>query len=820
MQEFHDSTPNDVAQYPMVPIRDVVVFPQTKAAFVIGRPSSVRALEEALATDRIIFLATQHDATIEDPMPDQIYPVGTLAYIANSLLKPEEGTIKVLVEGRERARAVRVEEKEGYYIATLRRAPIVTENNKRVAPLVSRIVGLVEQYLKIAQEGNFDQIQAALRAADPGQMVDLLADKMKLELADKQALLENYSTHSRLVKMVEILEVEIEKLNLERTIQTRVKRQMEKHQREYYLNEKIKAIHKELGRKDERAEIEELKQKIEQAGMTDEAREKAMAELQRLEQMPPMSAETTVSRNYLDWLISVPWKERSEEIRDINRAHGVLDADHYGLDKIKERILEYLAVRQLVEKPRGSILCFVGPPGVGKTSLGRSIAKATGRKFVRLSLGGVRDEAEIRGHRRTYIGALPGQIIQMMKKAGVINPLVLLDEIDKLGRDFRGDPSAALLEVLDPEQNHTFHDHYLDVEYDLSQVMFIATANVLHTIPPALQDRLEIIKLAGYTEREKMEIAKRHLVVKQAEANGLKSDQITFDDEGLKAIIEHYTREAGVRNLEREIGSICRKVARRFVQQSEGKTRNSDTAQFNFVADASAIKELLGPIKFRSLRVTEHSEVGLVNGLAVTEVGGDVLQVEATLVEGVGKLTLTGKLGDVMQESAQAAITYIRSRAAELGISAEFHKNHDLHIHVPEGAIPKDGPSAGITMATAMASALTRIPVHKEVAMTGEITLRGKVLPIGGVKEKLLAAHRAGLTNVIIPKENEKDLSEVPADVLDELQVNPVETMDEVLQIALESLPSPQSGANLEIEPPVWQQPTAITGGTEGSITG
>ncbi len=820
MQEFHDSTPSDVAQYPMVPIRDVVVFPQTKAAFVIGRPSSVRALEEALASNRIIFLATQHDATIEDPMPDQIYPVGTLAYIANSLLKPEEGTIKVLVEGRERARAVRVEEKDGYYVATLRRAPVVTENSKRIAPLVSRIVGLVEQYLKIAQEGNFDQIQAALRAADPGQMVDQLADKMKLELPDKQALLENYSTHSRLAKMVEILEVEIEKLNLERTIQTRVKRQMEKHQREYYLNEKIKAIHKELGRKDEKAEMEELKQKIEQAGMTEEAREKALAELQRLEQMPPMSAETTVSRNYLDWLINVPWKERSEEIRDINHAHEVLDADHYGLDKIKERILEYLAVRQLVEKPRGSILCFVGPPGVGKTSLGRSIAKATGRKFVRLSLGGVRDEAEIRGHRRTYIGALPGQIIQMMKKAGTTNPLMLLDEVDKLGRDFRGDPSAALLEVLDPEQNHTFHDHYLDVEYDLSQVMFIATANVLHTIPPALQDRLEIIKLAGYTEREKMEIAKRHLVVKQAEANGLKSDQITFADEGLKAIIEYYTREAGVRNLEREIGSICRKVARQFVQQSETKKRKDDSIQFNFVADAAAVKQLLGPTKFRPLRVTERSEVGLVNGLAVTEVGGDVLQVEATLVEGVGKLTLTGKLGDVMQESAQAAITYIRSRAVGLGISAEFHKNHDLHIHVPEGAIPKDGPSAGITIATAMASALTRIPVHKEVAMTGEITLRGKVLPIGGVKEKLLAAHRAGLTTVIIPKENEKDLSEVPADVLEELQVSPVETMDEVLQIALESLPTPQSDANLEMTPPVWQQPTTIPGATEGSITG
>lgn len=819
MQEFHDSTPSDVARYPMVPIRDVVVFPHTKAAFVIGRPSSVRALEEAMATNKIIFLATQHDATIEDPAPDQIYPVGTLAFIANSLHKPEEATIKVLVEGRERARAVRVEEHDGYYIATLRRAPVVTENNKRASAMVSRIASLVEQYLKIAQEGNFDQIQAALRAPDPGQIVDQLADKMKLDLPDKQALLEAYSAHARMVKMAEILEVEIEKLNLERTIQTRVKRQMEKQQREYYLNEKIKAIHKELGRKDERAEHEELKQKIEQAGMTKEAEEKALAELQRLEQMPPMSAETTVSRNYLDWLITVPWKERTEEIRDISHAQEVLDIDHYGLDKIKERILEYLAVRQLVDKPRGSILCFVGPPGVGKTSLGRSIAKATGRKFVRLSLGGVRDEAEIRGHRRTYIGALPGQIIQMMKKAGTINPLMLLDEVDKLGRDFRGDPSAALLEVLDPEQNHTFHDHYLDVEYDLSQVLFIATANVLHTIPPALQDRLEIIKLAGYTEREKMEIAKRHLVKKQSETNGLKPDQISFADEGLKTVIECYTREAGVRGLEREIGSICRKVARQFVQQGSAPRTNADSGEFRFVVDSAAAKQLLGPIKYRPLRVTERSEIGLVNGLAVTEVGGDVLQIEATLIEGSGKLTLTGKLGDVMQESAQAAITYIRSRAAELGIPVEFHKSRDLHIHVPEGAIPKDGPSAGITIATAMASALTRIPIHKEVAMTGEITLRGKVLPIGGVKEKLLAAHRAGLTTIIIPKENEKDLSEIPADVLEELQVNPVETMDEVLQIALERLPVPRTDANLEIAAPVWQQQPTILGGAESSIT-
>jgi ATP-dependent Lon protease len=814
MQEFHDSTPGDVANYPMVPIREVVIFPHTKAAFTIGRPSSVRALEEALATDRIIFLATQHDATIDDPAPDQIYQVGTLAYIANSLRKPEEATIKVLVEGRERARAVRVEEKDGFYMATLRRAPITPENNKRVAPLVSRIVSLVEQYLKIAQDGNPDQIHAALRAADPSQLVDQLADKMKLETADKQRLLETYSTQERMMRLVEIIEIEIEKQNLDRTIQTRVKRQMEKQQREYYLNEKIKAIHKELGRKDERAEYDELKQKIEEAGMSAEAYDKAMSELKRLEQMPPMSAESTVSRNYLDWLIAVPWSKRSEEIRDIGHASEVLEADHYGLEKVKERILEYLAVRQLIEKPRGSILCFVGPPGVGKTSLGRSIAKATGRQFVRLSLGGVRDEAEIRGHRRTYIGALPGQIVQMMKKAGAINPLILLDEVDKLGHDFRGDPAAALLEVLDPEQNHTFHDHYLDVEYDLSQVMFIATANVLHTIPHALQDRLEIIRLAGYTEREKMEIAKRHLVKKQAANNGLKEEQVVFTDEGLKTIIEYYTREAGVRNLEREMGSICRKVARRLVQEKE-----SGAEEFRHILDAATVKKLLGPTKFRAQRAMDRNEVGLANGLAVTEIGGDVMQIEATLVEGAGKITLTGKLGDVMQESAQAAITYVRSRAAELGLAANFHKNFDLHVHVPEGAIPKDGPSAGITMATAMASVLTRIPIHKEVAMTGEITLRGKVLPVGGVKEKLLAAHRAGVTAIVIPKENEKDLAEVPADVLEALQINAVETMDEVLQIALERLPSPRPDANLELTAPVWQQTPPVAGTAEGPVS-
>jgi ATP-dependent Lon protease len=799
IREFIDTTSDDIGAYPMVPIRDVVVFPYSKAAFVIGRDSSVCALEKALATNRLIFLATQHDATKEDPGESEIYQVGTVAYISNSLRKPEEPTIKVLVEGRERARAVRVVEADGYLRAVVRRTPVVAENNRRTMNLVSRITAQMDQYLKLAQEPNPEMLYSALRVGDPGQMVDLLAHVMKLRVEDKQSLLETYSVHERLLKMVDLIEVEIEKLNIDRTIQTRVKRQMEKSQREYYLNEKIKAIHKELGRKDEKAEFDELLVKIEEAGMTIEAKEKALIELQKLEQMPPMSAESTVSRNYIDWLIGVPWQQKSEEIRELLHAQEVLEADHYGLDKIKERILEYLAVRQLVEKPRGTILCFVGPPGVGKTSLGRSIAKATGRKFVRLALGGVRDEAEIRGHRRTYIGALPGQLIQMMKKAKTINPVILLDEVDKLGSDHRGDPSAALLEVLDPEQNHTFHDHYLDVEYDLSQVMFIATANVLHTIPVPLQDRLEIIRLAGYTEREKLEIARRHLIPKQLDGNGLKDSQIEFTEEGIRAFINSYTREAGVRSLEREIGSVCRKVARQVVAHKEG--------EFKFTVDEAAVKELLGPIKFRPQTIAEHSEVGLVNGLAYTEVGGDVLQVEATLIPGAGKLTLTGKMGDVMQESAQAAVTYLRSRAAELGIPKDFHKNYDLHVHVPEGAIPKDGPSAGITIATALASVLTRIAIHRHVAMTGEITLRGKVLPIGGLKEKLLAAHRAGITTIIIPKDNEKDLVEIPADILEAFQLNAVETMDEVLQLALERLPVPIP-IEAELDAILWQTPT------------
>ncbi|PYS86244.1 MAG: endopeptidase La [Acidobacteria bacterium] len=794
MEEYSDRTPADIARYPMVPIRDVVIFPFTKVAFKIGRPGSVRALESALADDRTIFLATQHDATVDEPTPEQIYSVGTIARIMQSQ-KQENGQIKVVVEGRERAATIRVENNDGAFTALVRRAPVVSEEGVRTDALIQKVAQLVEQHLRLAPDVQPDALQTAMRNADASHMADALASQLRISVEDKQGLLELFSAHARLARLIEILEIELEKRQLDRTIQTRVKRQMEKAQKEYYLNEQIKAIHKELGRKDERAELDELKKKIEDAGMSEEAKEKALQELHRLEAMPPMSAEGTVSRTYIDWLISVPWKQKSKEIRDLIKAEEVLNEDHYSLEKIKDRILEYLAVRQLVKNPKGSILCFVGPPGVGKTSLGKSIARATGRKFVRLSLGGVRDEAEIRGHRRTYIGALPGQIIQMMKKAGTINPVLLLDEVDKLGTDFRGDPSAALLEVLDPEQNHMFQDHYLDIEYDLSKVFFIATANVLHTIPPALQDRLEVLRLSGYTEREKLEIAKRHLVRRQSEANGLRPEQFEFTDEGILEIVRHYTREAGVRNLERELGSCCRKMARKFVAESV-------TADFKDVVGAERVQEMLGPIKFRQQGVAAESEIGLATGLAWTEVGGEVLQIEATLTKGRGGVRLTGKLGEVMQESGQAALTCIKARAERLGM-IDFIRKRDLHVHVPEGAIPKDGPSAGITLAVAMASALMRVPVRKNVAMTGEITLRGRVLPIGGVKEKLLAAHRFGIDTIILPKDNEKDLPEVPEEVRNAMTINLVETIDEVIALALEE--QPVSAVSEEAEtPPLW----------------
>jgi ATP-dependent Lon protease len=781
----------------MVPIRDVVVFPHTMARFVIGRPASVAALEAALAEDRLIFLATQHDATVDEPTPDQIFEVGTVARISHSL-RLQDGNIKVMVDGIGRARIVRVEtgDDDGPWMATLRLVPSSSEPKSRFNAILGRLNSLVDQYVRQASElQNPESLQAALRMEDPERIADTIASNLKLSVDEKQRLLEVVPVRDRLVRLVDAIEIELDKLQVDRSIQGRVKRQMEKAQKEYYLNEKIKAIHKELGRKDEKAELDELRQKIEDAGMSEDAFNKAMTELRRLEQMPSMSAESTVSRNYLDWLLAVPWQERTEETRDIHIAEQVLNDDHYGLEKVKERILEYLAVRQLVDNPRGSILCFVGPPGVGKTSLGRSIAQATGRKFVRLSLGGVRDEAEIRGHRRTYIGAIPGQIIQMMRKAGTVNPLMLLDEVDKLGMDFRGDPSSALLEVLDPEQNHSFHDHYLDVEYDLSNVMFIATANVLHTIPGPLQDRLEIIRLPGYTEREKLEIAVRHLVVKQLGQAGLKPEQVDFTREAIKTIVEYYTREAGVRNLEREIGAVCRKIARQVV----GSDKPED---YRLVVTPEIVKDLLGPIRFRPTLVGARNEVGLSNGLAWTEVGGDVLHIESTLMPGRGKVQITGKLGDVMQESAQAAMSYVRSRAIALDLASDFHRNYDFHLHVPEGAIPKDGPSAGVAMATAIVSALTRTPVRCDVAMTGEITLRGKVLPVGGIKEKLLAAHRAGIATVVLPKENEKDLAELPEDVRAALEIRLVETADEVLQIALEDYPGSHDASFSKV--PLW----------------
>src|SRR5215472_6687580 len=760
---------------PMMPIRDMVIFPYMMTPFVVGRLSSVRALEEALNGDRKIFLATQHDASIDEPKAKEIYQVGSICNIVQSVKMPD-GNIKVLVEGVERAKSIDVTDRDGFFVATVRVGKSNFEMTPAVEQLMQRVTSLFEQYVKLQQSLNYETIIASVRMDEPARLSDVIAANLQIGIEEKQELLSIFDPAARLARIADVLDIEIEKLDLDRNIQSRVKRQMERAQKEYYLNEKIKAIQKELGR-GEKSEFDELKKKIDAARMTKEVLEKAIQELKKLEAMPPMSAESTVSRNYIDWLLAVPWKKRSKETRSIDYAEKVLNEDHYGLEKIKDRILEFLAVRQLVKNPKGSILCFAGPPGVGKTSLGMSIAKATGRKFVRLSLGGVRDEAEIRGHRRTYIGALPGQIIQMMKKAGTINPVFLLDEVDKMAADFRGDPSAALLEVLDPEQNFMFQDHYLDVEYDLSQVFFVATANVLHTIPAPLQDRMEVLRLHGYTELEKVEIAKQFLVRKQRTATGLTESNLAFTDDAITEIIRSYTREAGVRNLEREIGNICRKVARKVVKQG---------LEYAVTVNAETVAEFLGVAKFRDMLAHEKSEIGLVTGLAWTEVGGSILSTEVTIVDGKGKPTLTGKLGDVMQESAQAAITYIRSRAHRLGLPRDFYRNIDIHIHVPEGAIPKDGPSAGITMATAIASALSKIPVRRDIAMTGEITLRGKVLPIGGLKEKLLAALRAGVTEALIPKENEKDLPEVPENIRTQMKIHLVENMDQVLKVALE----------------------------------
>jgi ATP-dependent Lon protease len=761
---------------PMVPLRDVVVFPHMMIPFVIGRPSSIKALEYGLMKGKRIFLSAQHDATRDNPGPDEIHTLGTICNIVQSLKLPD-GNVKVLVEGLDRGRALEFKEHEGFFKVVCKLIPRQVESVSGVEALMSKVIALFEQYVKLSNNLHYDAMLAAVRVEDPGKLADTIASHLVVGVEEKQNLLEIFAPQERLTRIHSILEAEVEKLQVDKRIQGRVKKQMERAQKEYYLNEKMKAIQKELGRKDERLnEVEELRKKIETAKMPKEAEDRALQELKRLEAMPPMSAEATVSRNYLDWLIAVPWSKRTRERKDLLAAEKILNEDHYGLEKVKERIVEFLAVRQLVNKPKGPILCLVGPPGVGKTSLARSIARCTNRKFVRMSLGGVRDEAEIRGHRRTYIGAFPGQIIQMMKKAGAKNPVFLLDEVDKMSMDFRGDPSSALLEVLDPEQNHSFTDHYIDVEFDLSSVFFIATANVLHTIPQPLQDRMEVLRLPGYTEPEKVEIAKRHLISKQIKSHGLEEKNIAFTDEALQEVIRRYTREAGVRNMEREISSVFRKVARKVVL---------DGKDFQETVTAENLTTYLGIPRYRKSRQEEINEIGMATGLAWTEVGGEILPIEVTLMPGKGALRLTGKLGDVMQESAHAAMSYVRSRADQLGIAPGFNRKVDIHIHVPEGAIPKDGPSAGITIATALVSALTKQPVRRDVAMTGEITLRGKVFPIGGVKEKLLAAHRIGITTIILPRENEKDLADIPANVLGALTVELVEHVDEVLKIAL-----------------------------------
>ena len=767
---------------PVVPLRDMVVFPHMMAPFIIGREHSVKALEYSLLeADKSIFLVAQLDPKVDEPERQDMYDVGVVAKVVQNLKLPN-GNVKVMVEGVQRARLVELEEEAGTLFAEVEAYEIEFPTDEKVESYINKVLGVFEQYAKVSHHLAFEGLVSTIKLDNADQFTDQLAAHLMVSTAEKQSLLEVLNPYERLQRMNDLLDVELEKFNIDKRINVSVKKQMEKAQKEYYLNEKIKAIHQELGRKDDRSdELEELKERIEEAGLPKEAREKVDQELKRLEAMPPVSAEATVSRNYIDWLVSVPWKKRSREIKDLDRAQRILDEDHYGLEKIKERILEFLAVRQLTRQMQSSIICFVGPPGVGKSSLAKSIARATGRKFVRLSLGGVRDEAEVRGHRRTYIGAFPGQIIQMMKKAETVNPVFLLDEIEKMSMDFRGDPSAALLEVLDPEQNDAFLDHYLDVEYDLSNVMFIATANISHTIPPALLDRMEVIQLTGYTLNEKLEIAKSFLIPKQLKAHGLDEKVTLFEEKGTQALIESYTREAGVRNLEREIAKVCRKVARKIVQQGKKK---KDREVLRITPDT--VSDYLGKIKFHPRRKNEESEVGVATGLAWTEAGGELLETEVGLMPGKGKLILTGKLGEVMQESARAAVSYLRSRAEILGVDPDFNEKHDLHIHVPEGAIPKDGPSAGITMATALISATTGVPVRKDLAMTGEITLRGKVLPVGGIKHKLLAAYRADITELILPKPNEKDLDEIPAEVRERLEIHMVESMDEVLSLALD----------------------------------
>ena len=765
---------------PVLPLRDVVVFPHVVIPLFVGREKSIRALDLAMKADKRIMLIAQKDEAEEDPSIDSLYEVGGVANILQ-LLRLPDNTVKVLVEGAERARVTRYLETETHFEAEVDLLVPEAPAGNEVEALTRSLLSQFEQYVKVNRKVPAEILSSLSGLDDPARLADTIVAHLGLKTAQKQAILEVVETDARMERLIAAMQEEMELLQVEKRIRGRVKRQMEKSQREYYLNEQMKAIQKELGDMEEAPnELDELANKIERIGMSEEAKRKATNELTKLKMMSPMSAEATVVRNYVDWLVNVPWKKRTRVRHDIAKAEGVLEADHYGLEKVKERILEYLAVQQRVRKLKGPILCLVGPPGVGKTSLGQSIARATGRKFVRMSLGGVRDEAEIRGHRRTYIGALPGKIVQNLAKAGVRNPLFLLDEVDKMSMDFRGDPSSALLEVLDPEQNHTFNDHYLEVDYDLSEVMFVATANTMN-IPDPLLDRMEVIRLAGYTEPEKVNIAKRYLVPKQMNNNGVKREELNIGMGAVQDIIRYYTREAGVRNMEREIAKICRKV----VKEKALKPSASRVS-----VNHRNVERFLGVKRFRYGRAEDENRIGQVTGLAWTEVGGDLLTIEAAVTAGTGKPSFTGRLGDVMQESIKAAMTVVRSRAAALGVESDFYQKHDVHVHVPEGSTPKDGPSAGVGMLTAIVSALTRTPVRSDVAMTGEITLRGEVLPVGGLKEKLLAALRGGIRTVLIPDENKRELVEIPKDIKQELDIRPVKWVDEVLAIALVKAPA------------------------------
>jgi len=790
--------------YPLLPLRDIIVFPYMVVPLFVGREKSIRALEEAMSNRKQIILAAQKKAQNNNPDEKDIFEVGTLANIIQ-LLRLPDGTLKVLVEGVGRVRILDYLEHESVFRVEAELLEEAISSRVEAEAYVRSVKTCFESYVKLNKQIPPELLMSVLAIDDPAKLSDTIVPHLSAKVEEKQKLLELTDACKRLEKLYSLLEGEIEILQVEKKIRSRVKKQMERSQKEYYLNEQMQAIQKELGERDEfKNEIYELEKTIKRKRMPEEALKKARSELKKLKMMSPMSAEATVVRNYLDWLINLPWHEKTDDKIDVDVAESVLDEDHYGLKKVKERILEHLAVQSLVEKMQGPVLCLVGPPGVGKTSLARSIARSIGRNFIKISLGGVRDEAEVRGHRRTYIGALPGKLIQSMKKAGTINPIILLDEIDKMSTDFRGDPSAALLEVLDPEQNRYFSDHYLEVEYDLSSVMFITTANSQHTIPWPLLDRLEVINLSGYTEEEKMEICFRHLIPKLVTNNGLDETKITFPNKTVQAIVRHYTREAGVRSLERVIGAVCRKTARQYASKNADKKAKT-------VITPSHLVKLLGPHKYRYQSAEENSEIGLVNGLAYTETGGDLLQIEVLQMPGKGKLQVTGKLGEVMQESAQAAMSYVRSRAKLLKLDPDFYAKLDLHVHVPEGAVPKDGPSAGITMATALASTLTSKPVRSDVAMTGEITLRGNVLPIGGLKEKMFAAHRGGITTVIIPQENAKDLEDVPKNILKHIKVIEVTHMDQVLRHALVggSVFSDQeaAGTSTIVEPAIVETP-------------